>query len=140
MNPQIKDHFYDDFLREPTKDNFQKFMRNVCGELNEVDFKEEWIEKGSLAKILLAMGNHGGGIVVFGVKENEDNTYSLSGIEELRDAADINNGISKFVSPSLDYEIFNFVYDSKVYGDYEGKKFQIIVIHGGESFNKTFSG
>ncbi len=129
MNPQIKDHFYDDFLREPTKDNFQKFMRNVCGELNEVDFKEQWIEKGSLAKILLAMGNHGGGIVVFGVKENEDNTYSLFGIEELRDAADINNGISKFISPSLDYEIFNFVYDSKVYGDYEGKKFQIIVIH-----------
>ncbi len=30
MNPQIKDHFYDDFLREPTKDNFQKFMCNVC--------------------------------------------------------------------------------------------------------------
>ena len=35
MNPQIKDHFYDQFLKEPTKDNFRDFMRKSCGELNE---------------------------------------------------------------------------------------------------------
>lgn len=69
MHPQIKDHFYDDFLTKPTKDNFQKFMKDSCGELNEVDFKEQWSDKGSLAKIMLSMGNNGGGIVVFGVEE-----------------------------------------------------------------------
>lgn len=129
MHPQIKDHFYDDFLKEPTKDNFQKFMKNSCGELNEVDFKEQWIERGALAKIMLAMGNNGGGIVVFGIKEKEDNTFELSGVETIKDAADVSNGISKLVSPGLDYEIFNFIYDSSIYGEYENKKFQIIVIH-----------
>ena len=39
MNPQIKDHFYDQFLKEPTKDNFRDFMKKSCGELNEMDFK-----------------------------------------------------------------------------------------------------
>ncbi|MDE6024003.1 MAG: ATP-binding protein [Lachnospiraceae bacterium] len=129
MNPQIKDHFYDDFLKEPTKDNFQKFMRNSCGELNDVDFKEEWIEKGPLAKIMLAMGNNGGGIVVFGIKENEDNLFTISGLDTIKDTADISNSIAKLVSPSLDYEILSFLYDSSVYGIYENKKFQIIVIH-----------
>lgn len=45
-------------------------MQNSCGELNDVDFKKEWVEKGSLAKIMLSMGNNGGGIIVFGVKQN----------------------------------------------------------------------
>lgn len=73
MNPQIKDHFYDQFLKEPTKDNFRDFMKKSCGELNEMDFKETWIDKGPLAKIMLAMANNGGGIIIFGVKENIEN-------------------------------------------------------------------
>ena len=64
VNPQIKDHFYDQFLKEPTKDNFRDFMKKSCGELNEMDFKETWIDKGPLAKIMLAMANNGGGIIV----------------------------------------------------------------------------
>ena len=45
MNPQIRDKFYDDFLKEPTKDNFRAFLKNNCGELDEVEFKEHWISK-----------------------------------------------------------------------------------------------
>ena len=26
MNPQIRDKFYDEFLKEPTKDNFRNFL------------------------------------------------------------------------------------------------------------------
>lgn len=129
VNPQIKDHFYDQFLKEPTKDNFRDFMKKSCGELNEMDFKETWIDKGPLAKIMLAMANNGGGIIVFGVKENEDNTFDILGLDSLKDTADISNGISRLVSSSLDYEVFNFVFDSDVYGKFENKKFQIMVIH-----------
>lgn len=129
MNPQIKDHFYDQFLKEPTKDNFRDFMKKSCGELNEMDFKETWIDKGSLAKIMLAMANNGGGIIVFGVKENEDNTFDILGLDSLKDTADISNSISRLVSSSLDYEVFNFVFDLDVYGEFENKKFQIMVIH-----------
>ena len=63
MNPQIRDKFYDDFLKEPTKDNFRAFLKNNCGELDEVDFKEQWISKGHLAKTILAMANSRGGII-----------------------------------------------------------------------------
>ena len=129
MHPQIKDHFYDEFLKEPTKDNFKNFIRKSCGELNEIDFKEKWIERGPLAKIMLAMANNGGGIIVFGIKETESNTYEPVGLETIKDTADVNNSISKLVSPSLDFEILNFTYDSSTYGEYENKKFQIIVIH-----------
>lgn len=129
MNPQIKDHFYDQFLKEPTKDNFRDFMKKSCGELNEMDFKEAWIDKGPLAKIMLAMANNGGGIIIFGVKENEDNTFDVLGLDNLKDTADISNSISRLVSSSLDYEVFNFVFDSDVYGEFENKKFQIMVIH-----------
>lgn len=129
VNPQIKDHFYDQFLKEPTKDNFRDFMKKSCGELNEMDFKETWIDKGPLAKIMLDMANNGGGIIVFGVKENEDNTFDILGLDSLKDTADISNSISRLVSSSLDYEVFNFVFDSDVYGKFENKKFQIMVIH-----------
>ena len=129
VNPQIKDHFYDQFLKEPTKDNFRDFMKKSCGELNEMDFKETWIDKGPLAKIMLAMANNVGGIIVFGVKENEDNTFDILGLDSLKDTADISNSISRLVSSSLDYEVFNFVFDSDVYGKFENKKFQIMVIH-----------
>ena len=129
VNPQIKDHFYDQFLKEPTKDNFRDFMKKSCGELNEMDFKETWIGKGPLAKIMLAMANNGGGIIIFGVKENEDNTFDVLGLDNLKDTADISNSISRLVSSSLDYEVFNFVFDSDVYGEFENKKFQIMVIH-----------
>ncbi len=129
VNPQIKDHFYDQFLKEPTKDNFRDFMKKSCGELNEMDFKETWIDKGPLAKIMLAMANNGGGIIIFGVKENEDNTFDVLGLDNLKDTADISNSISRLVSSSLDYEVFNFVFDSDVYGEFENKKFQIMVIH-----------
>ncbi|HCW28615.1 MAG TPA: ATP-binding protein, partial [Roseburia sp.] len=92
-----KDHFYDQFLKEPTKDNFRDFMKKSCGELNEMDFKETWIDKGPLAKIMLAMANNGGGIIIFGVKENEDNTFDVLGLDNLKDTADISNSISRLV-------------------------------------------
>lgn len=34
------------------------------------------------------------------------------GLDNLKDTADISNSISRLVSSSLDYEVFNFVFDS----------------------------
>ena len=121
MTPQIKDRFYDEFLKQPNKDNFREFLKNNCGELDEVDFKESWIEKGHLAKTILAMANSNGGIIVFGVRENDNGTLEHVGIEELKDKAVINNDIAKFISPGLDYEIFDFNYDSSEYEAVQGK-------------------
>ena len=85
MTPQIRDKFYDEFLKEPTKDNFRNFLKGNCGELDEVDFKEQWIDKGHLAKTILAMANSRGGIIVIGSKEKDDGTIDPVGLEEFKD-------------------------------------------------------
>lgn len=124
-----KDKFYDDFLREPTKDNFRKFLKNTCGELDELDFKAEWIEKGHLAKTMLAMANSRGGIIIIGVKEENDGTINPIGVLEFKDKAVVNNEISKYIPPELDYEIFDYSYDTSEYEAVQNKKFQLLIVH-----------
>ena len=70
MHRQIKDRFYDMFLKDPTKENFRRFIEENPGEMDDIDFKEQWVEKGHLAKTLLAMGNSAAG---GGRKYDEDN-------------------------------------------------------------------
>ena len=130
MNPQIRDKFYDEFIKEPTRDNFLRFINSNCGEMDELDFKSTWIDGPTLAKIMLAMGNSMGGIILIGVKEdNNSNTIELCGIDKLKDKADINNSISKYIPSELAYTVYDFVYDdSTVYPNATGKKFQMVHI------------
>lgn len=129
MNIQIKDRLYDEFLKEPTKDNFCEFVKNNCGEFNEVDYKKTWPDKGKLAKIILAMANSHGGIIIIGVEEQSDGKIIPLGLENFRDKADVNNDISKYILPGLDYEIYDFSYDGAEYSLMENRKFQMVVIH-----------
>ncbi|MCM1507470.1 MAG: ATP-binding protein [Ruminococcus flavefaciens] len=124
-----KDKFYDNFLKEPTKDNLRKFLKDACGELDEVDFKAEWIEKGHLAKTMLAMANSHGEIIIVGVKEEEDGTITPIGISDFKDKAVVNNEISKYIPPELDYEIFDYSYDTSEYEAVQNKKFQLLIVH-----------
>ena len=125
---QWKDSFYDEFLKNPSKDTFTAFLKNNVGELDNIDFKEKWIEKGKLAKIILAMANSRGGIIAIGVKENRDGTLSPVGLDKFKDKAEIGQELSKYISPNLDFNILDFNYDASVYPDAENKKFQIILI------------
>lgn len=129
MLRQSKDKFYDDFLKEPTKDNFRHFLKENCGEMDEVDFKESWIEKGHLAKTLLAMANSHGGIVVVGIQEETDGSISPKGLDSFKDKAVINDEIAKYIPPGLDYEIFDYTYDSSEYAAVQNKKFQLLIVH-----------
>ena len=129
MIKQGKDKFYDEVVKEPSKDKFRKFIKENLGELDEVDFKEQWIPKGELSKLLLAMANSRGGVIVVGIKENDDGTLEPIGLEELKDKADINNEVAKYISPSLDYEVFDFVYNTAEYEALKGKKFQMVHVH-----------
>lgn len=129
MIKQGKDKFYDEFLKEPTKDKFRSFLKDTCGEMDEIDFKSEWITKGHLAKTLLAMANSHGGIIVVGAKEESDGRINPFGISEFKDKADINNEISKYIPSELDYEIFNYSYDSSEYEAMKNKKFQLLIVH-----------
>lgn len=129
MRRQFKDVLYEEFLSEPTKDKFRELIKNNFGELDEFEFKQKWIDKGKLAKLILAMGNSRGGLIIFGVEEKGDGVYDPIGLSEFRDPAKINDDIGKYISPNLDYEIFNFNYDQSEYKAVENKKFQILRVH-----------
>lgn len=125
---QIKDKFFDLIVKNPSRDGFKTFLKESCGELDNIDFKEKWITKGKLAKIMLAMANTGGWVIVLGIQENKDDNYLAVGIDELKDAADVEKGIKKLVPRNLSYSVLNFIYDDEIYGEYAGKKFQAIII------------
>ena len=125
---QIKDKFFDLIVKNPSRDGFKTFLKESCGELDNIDFKEKWITKGKLAKIMLAMANTGGGVIVFGIQENKGDKFVAVGIDELKDAADVEKEIKKLVPRNLNYSVLNFIYDDEIYGEYAGKKFQAIII------------
>lgn len=125
---QIKDKFFDLIVKDSSRDGFKNFLQELCGEMDNIDFKEQWIAKGKLAKIMLAIANTGGGVIVFGIKENKGDNYSTVGIDELKDAADVEKEIKKLVPRNLSYSVLDFIYDDAIYGEYAGKKFQVIII------------
>ena len=129
----IKDIMYA-LLQEPTVENFREFMRTQTGEHNSIDFKEKWIEKDKLAKEILAIANSGGGVIVFGVKENSDNSLESVGLIDLKDKADASKEIRGYISSDLKYEIYDFVFETSEYQNLNGKKFQMIAIEDTPQF------
>jgi predicted HTH transcriptional regulator len=122
-----KDNLYEFLVQNPTRESFRTFIKDNTGEQNHIDFKGEWIEKGTLAKIFLSMANFGGGIIIFGIKEENDD-LNFTGLNELKDKATIDNMISKYISKELDYTVHDLSYDSAEYNKLIGKKFQVIHI------------
>lgn len=130
---QIKDTVYR-LLQEPTLDHFREFLQNQTGEHNAIDFKREWIEKDKLAKLMLALANYGGGIVVFGVYENDDKTFSCDGLKELQAKEQVGEWIKPYLSPNLKYNIYDFSYQASEYEMLRGKHFQILVVEDTPEF------
>ena len=124
---QLKDIVFN-LLQEPTLDKFREFLLTHTGEHNSIDFKKQWIESDALAKEILALANSKGGIIVFGVSENEDGSICNTGLPEIKDKADISNQIKNFISSNLNYEIYDFSYTSSEYEDLKNKKFQILFV------------
>ena len=124
---QLKDIIYG-LLQEPTLDTFREFIHSQTGEHNSIDFKKEWISDATLAKEMLAMANSQGGVIIFGVSENEDKSINISGLPAIKDKADISNGIKNYISANLKYEIYDFSYTTSEYDALIGKHFQMLVI------------
>lgn len=124
---QLKDQVYS-LLQEPTLDKFREFLHAQMGEHNPIDFKSQWIENDALAKEMLAFANSQGGFIVFGVAENKDKSTRIDGLPEIKDKAVISNGIKKFISSNLKYEIYDFSYTTSEYEALNGKHFQMLVV------------
>ena len=130
---QIKDIVYK-LLQEPTLDHFREFLKGQTGEHDTIDFKNQWIEKQKLAKEIISIANMGGGIIVFGIHENADKTFSYDGIDVIKDKAVVSNEIKNFISAELKYDIYDFVYESSEYEKLNNHKYQMLVIEDSPKF------
>ena len=118
------------FFEEPTRESFRALLTEHVGELRSCDFKESWPDHASVSKHILGLANAGGGCLVIGVKENEDKTLSAEGLPDIKDKADIINGIKLFIPEPLlaAVEIGDFAYDASEYASLVGKRFQVLFV------------
>lgn len=119
------------FFENPTRESFRSLLKEHVGELRNCDFKEDWPEMGALAKHVLGIGNAGGGCLILGVKENADKTTSPQGLQQIKDKADISNGLKAYLPEPLlaAVETADFKYEASEYAALVGKLFQVIFVH-----------
>lgn len=122
-----KDDLYNT-LNNPTLESFRDLLKNNSFESSHIDFKETWIEKEKLVKLILSIANSGGGCIVIGVTQNTDNTFTPSGIVDFLDEADFHRSIKSYIPKQLLYSLHNFHYNSSEYEILKGKKFQLITV------------
>ena len=102
-----KDELYE-ILTNPTRENFRVLLQNHLGEEDYLDFKKEWPDKEKEARHILAMANSGGGCIVFGVTQNEDGTFDITGLDKFKDAANLRNEVKGYLPAPLSYYIKDF--------------------------------
>ncbi len=116
------------FLEEPSREKLRDFLINNLGEFAWQDFKEGWIDFIKLSKHILGLANSGGGCIIFGVKQKDDNTFEPVGLDKLEDKSEIKKTVSKFVPETLDYDILDFSYQESEYDKIKGRKFQVVLV------------
>ncbi|MDR4910666.1 MULTISPECIES: AlbA family DNA-binding domain-containing protein [Bacillus] len=108
--------------------SFKEFVNSFYGETNYLDYKEKLIEEYKIAKLLLAMANSGGGMVVFGI---EDKDYKPIGLElgENFDITGFEKKLRNIIPDELKFFSQLLKYpDDDVYGILKGKAFIVIYI------------
>ncbi|MCX6143734.1 MAG: ATP-binding protein [Ignavibacteriales bacterium] len=126
-------HLYEEFARffeRPSRDRLRDLLKNNIGELPGCDFKRELPPYPKFSKHLLGFANSGGGVIILGVSQNEDNSLEPTGLEKLVDKAEITGNVRKFIPDILlpQIHILDFSYDATEYNAIKGKKFQVVMI------------
>ncbi len=131
MKPIDKDELYELLTDSPDKQKFAELMKDTEYETDSIDFKETWIEKGKLAKIILAMANYGGGCIIFGIKENENHIGEPVGLKKgnIKDQAKVNDNVKKYLPENINWDLQTFSYEKSEYEKMENKTFQILIVH-----------
>ena len=96
MNDFNKDSLMN-FFKEPTIEKFDEFLTKNMGEANEIEFKGEWIELEKMCKIILAIGNSGGGCIVIGVTQSNGSLISDGIKNGTKDAVEFSNVIENYI-------------------------------------------
>lgn len=122
----IKESFAD-LLNNTNRINFRDFLKSNFGELDYIEFKSQWIEIEKVAKHILAITNSGGGLIIFGVEENNGKINSI-GLNEIIDKANIQQKLNDLLPHKLEYEILDLHYEETEYKKIKSKSFQVIII------------
>lgn len=116
------------FFEDPDRIKFRDLLKNNTGEYNHIDFKSEWVMGDGLAKHILGFANSKGGVIVFGVAENDDKTLVSLGLNSLKDKTDIKKSVQTFIPEKLVWDIHNFEYNESEYNEIKGRKFQVLIV------------
>jgi predicted HTH transcriptional regulator len=116
------------FLENPNRQTLLDLFKFNTGEYNHLDFKKEHLDDEKLIKHILAFGNFGGGILIFGVEEKEDGSFDTEGILEFKKKEDIESKLKNYLPSELSYEILNFDFSDWESPKIKDKKFQVILI------------
>lgn len=122
-----KDNLYE-VLKEPTLENFRILVQNNLGEEDYLDFKKAWETNEKMAKHILAMANSGGGCIILGIEQKGDGSFDICGLNNLKDKANLKEGIKGIIPDSLEYMLKDFKYDSSEYEKMKNKKFQVLFV------------
>jgi predicted HTH transcriptional regulator len=137
------------FFTSPSKEELPSVL-SADREYDYLDFKREWHERSQLARHILAFSNSGGGAIVIGVEEGDDNSLESSGIDDPLDESDFGNKVEKYL-PDSAYDIYSLktfeygdVYDDKISGlifqvlfiDGAGEKSPLVATNSGSSINE----
>lgn len=117
------------FAEDPDRVRLRDVLRDHTGELDELDFKEDWPEPAKIAKHIIGIANSGGGCIVLGVAQR-NGAFDPVGLPSLKDKADVKNEIQDYLQDELFrlFKVHDFVYEAAEYERIAGKSFQVILI------------
>lgn len=117
------------FAEDPDRERLRNLLRDHTGELNELDFKQDWQEVPKVAKHIIGIANSGGGCIVFGVKQ-QNGVLEPVGLPTLADKADVSNKIDNYLPDKLCslYNVHDFAYESSDFKKIIGKSFQVLLV------------
>jgi predicted HTH transcriptional regulator len=123
----IKEGLPATLLAEPSSASLQEFLENNPSESDNVEFKRDFSPSPKLAKHLLAIGNHGGGCIVFGI---EDKSMRPLGLRDCVDEAVFTKKVQRFLPDALtqNVKLHTFRYPKSAGGNVAGKQFQMIIV------------
>ncbi len=113
---------FEEFFNDPTKENLRAFLEGEDTETRYTEFKESWPIDSKIAKEILSFANSNSGVIIIGVKENADGTFTSIGLEKLKDQADYDNGTRNYIPENVSHTLVNFSYKNS------GKSFQVIFV------------
>lgn len=116
------------FFEEPTRESLRDIIKGNIGETDYLDFKAEWPEKTALVRHILALANSGGGALVVGVSQDDNNELNAIGMPNFKDKANVDNEVNKYLPEEIKYIVLDFSYKESEYESIKGKKFQVLLV------------